>query len=458
MSDSMVRRWVRQFNEGRSEVHDEERSRRPSLITEELVHAIDEKIKENCKFTISALATEFPQISRSLMHEIVTDKLKFHKLCARCVPKILTESHKTKRMGCALEFLTRYHEGGVDFLSQEMKLGFLMTPLKVEQSKVWTQKIFEVFHIHKQELAKAINIKKLELKQGLTANLHIEFEDKKEDNPIYANEVTTDIIKQGQRMFNIALDLKKKETKAMKAELNLLKEAGNQDDHDVQKIPKPLEIMQNIIATAVDFKKECLQLPQQIKKYFSKSSDDLFEISKKSLAKELESNVHYQGKFQENIHLNEKEITSWDQVYQNAYDLIAKDLEKIQKFGLKEKMEEPDANRQYLDLMTENLPHWTNIFLDAASEIIKEMNPNQLNRMDIFEQHLQSQVVHDEFDLDHIILAVIEEFLKNYCDVCEGDEDLGSDKTAELHDLGKKFDKNNVSKQEEDETNNKVMY
>ncbi|GFX27903.1 mariner Mos1 transposase [Trichonephila clavipes] len=52
------------------------------------------------------------------MHEIVTDKLKFHKLCARWVPKILTESHKTKRMGCALEFLTRYHEGGVDFLSQ----------------------------------------------------------------------------------------------------------------------------------------------------------------------------------------------------------------------------------------------------------------------------------------------------------------------------------------------------
>ncbi|GFW61800.1 histone-lysine N-methyltransferase SETMAR [Trichonephila clavipes] len=118
MSDSMVRRWVRQFNEGRSEVHDEERSGHPSLITEELVRAIDEKIKENRTFTISALAMEFPQISRSLMHEIVTDKLKFHNLCARWVPKILTESHKTKRMGCALEFLTRYHEGGVDFLSQ----------------------------------------------------------------------------------------------------------------------------------------------------------------------------------------------------------------------------------------------------------------------------------------------------------------------------------------------------
>ncbi|GFR31255.1 uncharacterized protein TNCT_274881 [Trichonephila clavata] len=136
---------------------------------------------------------------------------------------------------------------------------------EVEQSKVWTQKIFEVFHIHKQELAKAINIKKLEMKQGLTANLHIEFEKKDEFNPIY-NIETTDIIKQGQRMFNIALDLKKKETKAMEAELNLLKKAGNQDDHDVHKIPKPLEIMQNIITTAIDFKKNGLQLPQQIKK------------------------------------------------------------------------------------------------------------------------------------------------------------------------------------------------
>ncbi|GFV52616.1 mariner Mos1 transposase [Trichonephila clavipes] len=61
---------------------------------------------------------EFPQVSRSLMHEIVTDKLKFHILCARWVPKILTESHKTKRIGCALKGLTRYHEGGLDFLSQ----------------------------------------------------------------------------------------------------------------------------------------------------------------------------------------------------------------------------------------------------------------------------------------------------------------------------------------------------
>ncbi|CAL1281307.1 unnamed protein product [Larinioides sclopetarius] len=47
MSDSMVRRWVRQFNEGRNQVHDEERCGRPSLVTDELVQAIEEKVKQN---------------------------------------------------------------------------------------------------------------------------------------------------------------------------------------------------------------------------------------------------------------------------------------------------------------------------------------------------------------------------------------------------------------------------
>lgn len=118
MSDSMVRRWVRQFNEGRDQVHDEERCGRPSLVTDELVHAIEEKLKQNRKFTISALAMEFPQISRSLIHEIVNEKLKFRKLCSRWVPKILTEQHKKQRMGSALQFLTRYNEDGDDFLSR----------------------------------------------------------------------------------------------------------------------------------------------------------------------------------------------------------------------------------------------------------------------------------------------------------------------------------------------------
>jgi hypothetical protein len=79
MSDSMVWRLVRHFNEGC-----------------ENVHAVEEKIQENRRFTISSLSLHFPQISRSLLQKIVSDKLRFQKLCSRWVPKMLMEEHKMK--------------------------------------------------------------------------------------------------------------------------------------------------------------------------------------------------------------------------------------------------------------------------------------------------------------------------------------------------------------------------
>jgi len=47
MSSSMVRKWVRLFNEGCENVHDELWSSRPSVVNEDLVRAVEEKIREN---------------------------------------------------------------------------------------------------------------------------------------------------------------------------------------------------------------------------------------------------------------------------------------------------------------------------------------------------------------------------------------------------------------------------
>ncbi|GBN41070.1 hypothetical protein AVEN_169123-1 [Araneus ventricosus] len=55
MSEGMVSKLVRMFNEGRKNVHDEERSCRPLLITEELVRCINEKVRSSRRFTISDL-------------------------------------------------------------------------------------------------------------------------------------------------------------------------------------------------------------------------------------------------------------------------------------------------------------------------------------------------------------------------------------------------------------------
>jgi hypothetical protein len=59
MIDSMVWRWVRRFNEGRENVHDDTRSGRLSVVNEDLVHTVEEKIQENRQFTISSLSLLF---------------------------------------------------------------------------------------------------------------------------------------------------------------------------------------------------------------------------------------------------------------------------------------------------------------------------------------------------------------------------------------------------------------
>ncbi|KAG8291263.1 hypothetical protein J6590_064575 [Homalodisca vitripennis] len=83
------------------------RSGRPSLVSDDLVNKVDEKTSENRRFTISELSHHFPEISRSLVHEIVTEKLGYHKFCACWIPKVLTDDHKMKRMSSAIDFLTR---------------------------------------------------------------------------------------------------------------------------------------------------------------------------------------------------------------------------------------------------------------------------------------------------------------------------------------------------------------
>jgi hypothetical protein len=64
MSDSMVRTWVRHFNEGRENMHDDPRSGRPSVVNKVLVRAVEEKVQENKRFAISSFSLHFPQISR----------------------------------------------------------------------------------------------------------------------------------------------------------------------------------------------------------------------------------------------------------------------------------------------------------------------------------------------------------------------------------------------------------
>jgi len=72
MSDGMVRKWVRVFNEERENMHEDARSGRPSLVNDDLVRKVNERVRDDRRFTISDLSLHFPQISRTLLYDIVS--------------------------------------------------------------------------------------------------------------------------------------------------------------------------------------------------------------------------------------------------------------------------------------------------------------------------------------------------------------------------------------------------
>jgi hypothetical protein len=73
------------FKDGRTNVHDEEQSGRPSVVSDDLVQSVDQKVSERRRFTISELSCKFSHISCTILYETVTDRLGYHKFCARWV-------------------------------------------------------------------------------------------------------------------------------------------------------------------------------------------------------------------------------------------------------------------------------------------------------------------------------------------------------------------------------------
>jgi hypothetical protein len=81
MNESNVRKWCQMFNE--------ERSGCPSLMTKDLENRIDQHIRTNTRIILDEIHKKFPQISHSLIHEIVTEHFYYKKICARWVSRSL---------------------------------------------------------------------------------------------------------------------------------------------------------------------------------------------------------------------------------------------------------------------------------------------------------------------------------------------------------------------------------
>ncbi|UYV79340.1 hypothetical protein LAZ67_17002211 [Cordylochernes scorpioides] len=87
-----VRKWCREFNEGRINVHDEQRSERPSL-PESTVARIDEMVRANRRITLEEIEDGLNEdCSHFSVHKIVSETLGYRKVSARWVDKWLKEA------------------------------------------------------------------------------------------------------------------------------------------------------------------------------------------------------------------------------------------------------------------------------------------------------------------------------------------------------------------------------
>jgi len=83
MNTASVRKWCTMFRNGRKDVHDAERSWRPSVITVALKQKVNHIIRENRHFTISEVYEQCPEVSCTVVYEIVTEHLQYRKIARR---------------------------------------------------------------------------------------------------------------------------------------------------------------------------------------------------------------------------------------------------------------------------------------------------------------------------------------------------------------------------------------
>jgi len=107
MKKTAVYNWVKRFSDGRESVTDEERSARPATSrTEENIAKIRQILRENRLLAISSIAEQV-NIDREIVRKILTEDLGMRTVCAKMVPKELTEEEKQRRVTIFQDVLER---------------------------------------------------------------------------------------------------------------------------------------------------------------------------------------------------------------------------------------------------------------------------------------------------------------------------------------------------------------
>ena len=140
---TLVYKWHRRFSAGRTSTEADKRSGRPGMINAGLTDSVREAIDTDGRVSIQELADRFG-VGKTTIDVILKERLKMNKVCARWIPRILTEENKTNRVSASRNFLDRYRKEGDGFLDRiittDETMINLFDPETKRESSVWKRK------------------------------------------------------------------------------------------------------------------------------------------------------------------------------------------------------------------------------------------------------------------------------------------------------------------------------
>ena len=91
--------WHKRFKEGRESVKDEKRCGRSKEVrTPELIGQIKNVMDKDRCVSIETISAQF-DVSVGTVHTIIYKELKMQKICAKFVPRVLSEDQKERQQG-----------------------------------------------------------------------------------------------------------------------------------------------------------------------------------------------------------------------------------------------------------------------------------------------------------------------------------------------------------------------
>ena len=118
MKKTALHKWYSsRYENGYESVMDDQRSGRPASITSQKVQEIKELLDKERRITIREVSQRV-DCSVGTVHTIIHENLNMRRLCARWIPKMLSECQKAQMVESCQRFVQRFEAEGEHFLSR----------------------------------------------------------------------------------------------------------------------------------------------------------------------------------------------------------------------------------------------------------------------------------------------------------------------------------------------------